>query len=375
MTEIYKRLYQELSSGYPAIMASIIRQTGSSPRSLGSKFVVCHDGSLVGSIGGGKLEAQVIEAGNNLLGRDVALVMEIRMTGREAAGTDMICGGNIEVLVQGITPANARVYKVLGALLQLIDKKEQGILAMGPLPLSGQEDEMGILLFQPEAEPVGSIGEDKMVLDQISSSAKKILSSNMTSILSIGTGDRSMLLEPLYSRPTAIVFGGGHISLHLVSLLDNVDFRVVVVDDRFEFANRDRFPRADQVIASDFEECFKQMEFDPETYCVIVTRGHLHDKVVLENILPRTTGYVGMIGSRNKRDTIYKALMGQGFSLEQLEKVSSPIGLAIGAETPEEIALSVAAEMVGYRAEKERLSKGEKVKLPVLDPSEANRPG
>jgi len=297
------------------------------------------------------------------------------MTGKEVAGTDMICGGNIDVLIQGITPANVEARKVLVSILRLIEEKGEGILAIGPLPLPGQEEKPGMLLFRPGAESIGSIGEDKMILDQISSNSKKILSGNITSIIPIGTGNRSMLLEPLYSRPTAIVFGGGHISLHLVPLLDNVDFRVVVVDDRSEFANRDRFPRADQVIVSDFEECFKQLEFGPETYCVIVTRGHLHDKTVLGKILSRPSGYVGMIGSRRKRDMIYNTLNEEGFSLEQLEKVSSPIGLAIGAETPEEIALSIAAEMVFCRAEKDRLSKGEKVKHPVRDPSEINRAG
>ncbi len=351
MPEIYKRLFQELSSGRPAIMATIIRQSGSSPRSLGTRFVVCQDGSLVGSIGGGKLEARVIEAAKDLLGHNVATVMEISMTGKEAAGTDMICGGEVEVLIQGITPANAQACEILESVFRLTEKGGQGILAMGPLPALGKQTELNMILYQPEAEVIGSIRDDNMVLELIRSNAKRIMAGNITDVISFGNDGSEVIMEPLFSQPTAIVFGGGHISVNLVPLLDNVDFRVVVVDDRADFANQHRFPKAARIIVSDYEDCFVHLEFTPETYCVIVTRGHLYDKTVLENVLVRPTRYIGMIGSRRKRDMVYKALMKQGFSPESLGKVNSPIGLGIGAETPEEIALSIAAELVRVRAE------------------------
>jgi len=352
MSEIYKKLFQELSAGRPAVLATIIRQAGSSPRSLGTKFVVCQDGFLVGSIGGGgRLETQVIKAAEGLLGRDTALVMKIHMSGKEVAGADMICGGNIDVLVHAITPINVQVRQILKAIMRLMEKGGEGILAVGPLPNQGQEAEVRILLYRPEAEVIGSIGEAETVLELIRLRAKRILGASITHLISDGPGGRPMVLEPLFSRPTVIIFGGGHISVNLAPLLFMVDFRVVVVDDRADFANQKRFPQAAQIVVAEYGDCFDQLEFNPETYCIIVTRGHLHDKTVLENVLARPTRYVGMIGSRRKRNMIYDALMKQGMSPERLEEVHSPIGLEIGAETPEEIAISIAAELVQARVQ------------------------
>ncbi len=357
MPEVYRKLIQELSSGRPAVLAAIIRQESSSPRSLGTKFVVCQDGSLGGSIGGGASEAMVIKAAEGLMGRDRALVMELRMPDKEVAGADMICGGNMDILVHAMTPANGQIREVLEAVLRLLEKGGKGILALGPLPEEGQEAEAGMLFYRPEAEVIGSIGDDERVRELIGSRAEKIMGTNTTHLVSDGPGGRAMLLEPLFSMPTAIIFGGGHISVKLAPLLATIDFRVVVVDDRAEFANKKRFPRAAQIVVANFVKCFDQLKFTPETYCVIVTRGHLHDKTVMENIMTRPTRYIGMIGNRRKRNMIYDALRKQGIEDERLKQVHSPIGLNIGAETPEEIAISIAAELVQVRAEGLRMVK------------------
>ena len=351
MPEIYKRLVQELTADRSAVLAAIVRQDGSSPRSLGSKFVVCRDGSLVGSIGGGKLEAMVIKAAEGLFGRDMALMMEIHMTGKEVAGTDMICGGNVDVLVQGITPANTQAREILEAVLRLLEKGGQGILAVGPLPDQDRESEVGMLLYRSEADVIGSIGEEDAVKGMILSQAEKILGTNPTQVIYETPAGRPVVLEPLFSRPTVIIFGGGHISVNLAPILAMIDFRIVVVDDREEFANRERFPQAAHIVVADFENCFDQLEFTSKTYCVLVTRGHLHDKTVLEKVIDLPTRYVGMIGSRRKRNMLYDNLMNQGVSPERLKEVYSPIGLDIGAETPEEIAIAIAAELIQSRAE------------------------
>jgi xanthine dehydrogenase accessory factor len=140
-----------------------------------------------------------------------------------------------------------------------------------------------------------------------------------------------------------------------------VGFRLVVVDDREEFANRQRFPWADQVLAADYESCFDHLEFNDHTYAVIVTRGHLHDANVLAAVLARPYRYVGMIGSRRKRNMIYDRLLADGVSPDKIKTVHSPIGLSIGAETPEEIAVSIVAELIQTRSEGLRLIKDWKV--------------
>ena len=129
-------------------------------------------------------------------------------------------------------------------------------------------------------------------------------------------------------------------------------FKTVVLDDRPAFANREVFDSADRIILLDtFEHALQAVELDSQSYVVIVTRGHVHDKTVLAQALRTPAGYIGMIGSRRKRDTIYQALRDEGFTAQDVGRVYSPIGLGIGGETPEEIAVSIVAEMIKVRAE------------------------
>jgi len=131
-------------------------------------------------------------------------------------------------------------------------------------------------------------------------------------------------------------------------------FRTTVLDDREEFASRERFPSpVEVVVLEDFSDCLSKCPIDEESYLVIVTRGHLHDKAVLSQALRTRAGYIGMIGSKRKRDSIYRALLDEGFSRDDLGRVHSPIGLDIGAETPEEIAVSIAAELIQVRSRKQ----------------------
>jgi xanthine dehydrogenase accessory factor len=132
------------------------------------------------------------------------------------------------------------------------------------------------------------------------------------------------------------------------------DFRVVVIDDRPMFANLERFPDADQVLVEPFEMAFDKLQINPRSYVVIVTRGHLHDGVVLEQAVQTDAGYIGMIGSRRKIAVLYKDLMEKGIKKELLDRVHAPIGLHIHSETPAEIAISIMAELIKVRAENAR---------------------
>ena len=138
-----------------------------------------------------------------------------------------------------------------------------------------------------------------------------------------------------------------------------VDFRVIVLDDRPDFANAERFPGVETRVLESFARCFAGIPSGPETFVVIVTRGHAHDADVLAQALRTQAGYIGMIGSRRKRDAVYERLRGQGFSETDLARVHCPIGLEIGAETPEEIAVSINAELVAHRAKASGKASGE----------------
>ncbi len=156
-----------------------------------------------------------------------------------------------------------------------------------------------------------------------------------------------VFLDPINPKPHLIVLGGGHIALPLVNLGKMLDYKVSVVDDRLSFANKSRFWQADQVLYEDFRKAIRQLKFDSSTYVIIVTRGHRHDKTCLEEILVQPkAAFVGMIGSRRKVAALFREISADGFTKEQLQSIYTPIGLDIGAQTPEEIAVSIMAEII-----------------------------
>lgn len=348
MLEIYRRLALELSAGRPVGLATIIQQLGSSPRSQGSKMLICQDGSLLGSIGGGLMEAQAIREARNLLGGNTAVVLPIRLSGREVAGTDMICGGNVDVLVQGVSPADGLVTALYQNIVRCLDGGRRGVLAAGPLPSTDRPGPTGLLWAEEDRD--GRLRIDGQAWPgEITGQAEMLLKGAAEPQTVVQAAPGSFLVELVTAHPVVMIFGAGHISVNLARILDLVHFQVVVIDDRAEFANRDRFPMATGIVVADYDACFDQLNPTPDTYCVIVTRGHLHDKTVLQQLLARSPRYVGMIGSRRKRTMIYEALMQEGVAPERLKTVHSPIGLDIGAETPEEIAVAIAAEIIRIR--------------------------
>ncbi len=167
-------------------------------------------------------------------------------------------------------------------------------------------------------------------------------------------GKLKVFVEPIVCTSTVYVFGGGHIAVPLVEFAKALEFAVVVVDDREEFANTKRFPLADAVKLGDFAEVIKTTDFLPDDCVVIITRGHQHDEGVLKECLSKNKlpGYIGMIGSKDKVAATFSHLKQQGVSNELLARVNAPIGLDIGARTPAEIALSIMAEIIAHRYEK-----------------------
>jgi xanthine dehydrogenase accessory factor len=164
------------------------------------------------------------------------------------------------------------------------------------------------------------------------------------------TGARTYV-EPIGMQGTAYIFGAGHCGEKLAPVLSTVGFYTVVVDDRAEFASASRFPSADRILVPEsFENIIEGLPIDEESYIVIVTRGHMHDRNVLKQALETPAGYVGMIGSKKKVAETLRALEEAGFSPENIARVHAPIGISIGAETPEEIAVSIAAQLIQVRA-------------------------
>ena len=162
-------------------------------------------------------------------------------------------------------------------------------------------------------------------------------------------GQMDVYIEPIEPSPELYIIGGGHVGYHLARLAHEVGFRVHVVDDREKFANRERFPTAEEVVADDIPTWLAAATLPPHAYAVIVTRGHTNDLEALRALAPRELRYLGLIGSRAKIARMYDALTADGVPAEQLTRIHAPIGLDIGAVTPQEIAVSILAELIAVK--------------------------
>ena len=171
-------------------------------------------------------------------------------------------------------------------------------------------------------------------------------------------GQMEVFIEPIESSPPVYIFGAGHVGFYLARLAHDAGFIVHVVDDRAAFANAERFPTAASVVVDDLPSWFARTTLPPTAYAVIVTRGHRNDLDALRALAPRDLRYVGLIGSRAKVARLYEVLMAEGeVPPEQLSRVHAPIGLDIGAVTPQEIAVSIAAELIAvHRGKADALS-------------------
>jgi xanthine dehydrogenase accessory factor len=318
---------------------------------VGAKYLVKGDGTSSGSIGGGCVEAEVWQEAQKVMEKQEGRILHFDLTSEQLAEGGLICGGNINVFLEplrgefsGIYREAARIKQKGGAAILATLVSVDGAFPKGEgskvlLKISGEK--VGLLL--------GGVELEKKILRE----GEVLLKEKRPKVLVYSSENRKMeiLLEPIFSEPTVYIFGGGHISEQLAPLVKKVHFKVVIIDDREMFANRSRFPEADEVIVSEFEKCFDQLNMDDSSYIVIVTRGHLYDGFVLEQAVKTNARYIGMIGSKKKIRTLYQNLIDKGMAKETLDRVHAPIGIDINSETPEEIAVSIVAELVKVRGE------------------------
>jgi xanthine dehydrogenase accessory factor len=354
MDAVYKELEKELHKGSTSVIATIVKQAGPSPRGIGAKILIREDGSCAGTIGGGCLEARAFEEAGKLFTTEQPVLLKFALTGTDVAATDMLCGGMVEVFLEPVSPENPDVLAVFEKVIETSKQGGAGLLVTALNAELWEERRFPVLFLEKGGGEIGGLPRgrrmEKVLREQM---GRLVTSRQPVSLLETDDSGRSLSLfvEPIVSNPVLYVFGGGHVSRQIVPLANLVGFHVEVIDDRAEFVQPANFPAARAVRQLSFQKVMEQLPIDPSSFLVIVTRGHIHDKTVLAQALKSRAGYIGMIGSRRKRELIYRSLLDEGFSNEDLARVHSPIGLKIGAETPEEIAVSIVAELIQVRAE------------------------
>jgi xanthine dehydrogenase accessory factor len=354
MMDIFSEIVRLLGSGTPAALATIIQVSGSSPRGLGAKFLVPKDGPTIGSVGGGCLEAEVWQEAMDSIKRSQSSLMRFTLDDENMADAGLICGGTVSILIEPLQSDEVTQLKIYKRIKEMREVGERGILASivsrGDSTISPKGSK---ILFGTGGEKWGALTEGEIFESQL----RRWCTENNPKTLKLQSFERSdghpieVLLEPIEPNPTMYIFGAGHIALALSPLGKMADFRVVVIDDRPMFANQERFPDADEVLMESFERVFDKLQINPQSYIVIVTRGHLYDGDVLEQAIKTRAGYIGMIGSKKKIALLYKGLIDRGIQKDLLKRVFAPIGIDIHSETPEEIAISITGQLIKVRAE------------------------
>lgn len=321
MKQLTEQIIQAIKRGERVVLCTILASSGSSPRGAGARMAVFSDGSTIGTVGGGKVEQLAALEAQEVLRSGKPFVRAFSLAPDQVASIGMICGGNVSIYYQLLTQEELPVLYQLRAALD--------------------RDEDSWLFLQIEQGVVQRFE----ILDAASATDPTLFTTRAV----YRKGEPLLYAEPLVRAGSVYLFGGGHVGQALVPVLAKIGFRVVVVDNRPELAKQEVFPDAAKVILDDFQHI--SVNLTPNDYVVIMTPGHQADYAILEQVLRCKTRYVGCIGSKHKIARTQQLLREAGISEEAITSVHSPIGLPILAETPAEIAISIAAELILCRAE------------------------
>ncbi len=330
-------------------MATVLSHQGSTPRGAGSRMLILPDGEIIGTIGGGKVEAEVMQTASELFNSQTSQIRSFDLRARpDLDDLDVICGGQMTILIEYID-ATAENNNAFQELQTTLNQGQNSFMVASLQQADGCVHIGKRCLIQENGKSSDNCPYSATDLHQLMTQAR---GTRIPVLLS--AGEQAYLIEPFFMTGTIFIFGAGHVAKQVAAISKMVGFTTVVLDDRKQFANSDRFPTADQVMVLDtFDTALQELNMDVNSYIVIVTRGHRHDQTVLSQTLKTDAGYIGMIGSRKKRDTIYRNLLDGEFTQKDIDRVHSPIGLEIEAETPEEIAVSIVAELILERAKRD----------------------
>ncbi len=327
MRRVFSKLLYETEHGGDVMLVTVVRDRGSAPRGAGAGMLVGAGGRITGTVGGGAVEYNSERIARELLAKKQSGTHDFTLRRNEREDIGMMCGGDVTVLFSYIAADDLRWQLLAGAVCDRIAAAGSGWLL---LPLDGG--------------PASLYGEEGLLAGEAVAGAETLCGANPA----LGAG---VFCAPLPRSNRVVIFGGGHICQALVPLLGAVEFRAAVFDNRPEYSRPELFPGAEEVICGDFDRVADRLTVTSEDFVVIMTNGHAFDMTVEDQMLRLPTAYVGVIGSRSKIARVRAALTERGITAEQLDRVHTPIGTAIKAVTPAEIAVSILGELILCRAE------------------------
>ena len=348
MKEVFHEAVDLLEKDDQLVVATVIRTKGSTPQKPGAKLLVRADGSGVGTLGGGCVEGDIWFTATQLLkARGDAEYHEYQLNEDLAAEDGLVCGGTMYFLIDPVyRPEDYLDYA------KEIDSAYDGggAVALASLikPGPGSDAPLGSKLFiHEDGAAEGTLGDVELDREAVNKARELMVHGKNDYV--VAESGAEYFVEAYTTPPQLVICGGGHVSKAISAHAKALGFRLFITDDRAEFANEERFPEADMVVAKQPEEALRELPINPNTFIIVATRGHRFDNVALAAAASTPARYVGLMGSRRKTILIYEDLVRMGVPVDRINEIRSPIGLDIRARTPEEIAVSIMAEVLMFR--------------------------
>lgn len=341
MRDVFAQLLAAIHARRAVAWCRLVETRGSTPQKAGAAMLVYDDGSQAGTLGGGCVEAEVKRRALALLAENRAEICTFQLDSDYGWDDGLICGGRMKIVVEPVSPGtDVRYFELLGERLAtargctealIFDAEASGM----PAPSS--------LLFDEDGKCIASIRATEPTPPQVSEQLRPLASRPRP------YAAHGVAFLPVLPRCRLVIVGGGHVGKAVGDLAAELEFDVWIVDDRAEFISAQRFPRAERRLSGPIDQVLPALDITPDTYCLIVTRGHGHDQEALFHLAQRGARYVGLIGSRRKIKLIFENLAAAGVPREALAQVHAPLGIDIGSQTVPEIAVSICAELVAHR--------------------------
>lgn len=350
MDEIFEALQECVDTGKTAALVTIIGREGSAPRAVGAKMAVTSDLRIIGSVSGGCVESDVVLQSQKVFKTGKPLVVDYGISDDLAWSVGLACGGKIKVLIQPVTPEEGSGLNC--EILRLIKDMEKGrrLVCLATILTGNSMGEVCLIsegrVIYPEKPPDWMTESHLIAVNQHEKKAD-------SGIYQLQKND--YFIDWIQPQPRIVVIGGVHIAIPLMEMAQTLGYYTIVIDPRKLFANRDRFPLVDELVTKWPTEGLHEIAFREDDYLVLLSHDDKLDLPALAAALNIQCNYVGMLSSRITRDRRFEQMATDGFSAEELSKVHSPIGVNIGASSPEEIALSILAEITVCRRGKNNI--------------------
>ncbi|MBM24854.1 MAG: hypothetical protein CL760_04015 [Chloroflexi bacterium] len=345
MKNIFKDAISELRNGNPVVISTVVQTKGSTPQKPGAKLLVKSDGSGIGTLGGGCVEGDIwFESTQLLHDKKTSKYRDYVLNEELAAEDGLICGGTMYFLIDPIY-SSKEFLTIANEINDALNGN--GSVALATLISNDNQNIGKKMLIREDGSIIGTLGNKALNQDAKNRSTSVMIHGTFEHILS--PSGEQYFLEGFTNPPTIILCGGGHISKAISSLAANLGFKIIITDDRKEFANSERFPEAKNIYLGKPEDILKEIKINRNNFIIIATRGHRHDNVALKAAIDTNAHYIGLLGSKRKTILIYKELLQLGYDLSRIKEIHAPVGLNINATSPAEIAVSIMSEILMVR--------------------------